>query len=70
MADLIEIEDKNRKAELILVRVMSEIPTKAEQKQFCRRMGCSWSEYKRLKRKYSRVLKRWRKEKLNGRLPT
>lgn len=44
-----------------------ELPNKESRQQFCKVLGIPWGEYKRLKRKYKHILKRYRKEKNEAR---
>jgi hypothetical protein len=63
MPSLDMIEENDQKAELILVRVCADLPSRQARKAFCESVGVEWEEYQRLKRKYSRILERYKQQK-------
>ena len=56
---------RDRRAELTLLSMMEQLPTRQLKRQFCQKNGISWAEYKYLCDKWSRVLDRFREEKKN-----
>ena len=62
--DLIQLEDKAKREELALLYALEKIPSAGGKRDFCKEIDCPWDEYLRLLRKWSRVLDRWRKEKM------
>lgn len=61
---VVELEtDRDRQAELILVRTCEDSPSWFDRKHFCDELGVPWGEYLRLRRKYSRILKRYIEER-------
>lgn len=61
MGDLKQLQDKDQRAELTLLKVL-EGKSRQERKAFCKEIDCPWDTYQRLKRKYRVVLERWRNE--------
>lgn len=53
---------KDEKAELTLVASLEDKP-RQEKRQLCKFLDCPWEEYQRLRRKYAKVVDRWKKEK-------
>lgn len=61
--DLIKLTTtKDEKAELTLVAELED-KSRQEKRQICKFLDCPWEEYQRLRKKYSRVIERWKKEK-------
>ncbi len=56
------LDKRDDKAELALIATLHG-KSQQEQKDFCLLLDVSWDEYKRLLRKWSRVIIRWNKEK-------
>lgn len=54
--------EKDNKAELALIATLHG-KTQQEQRDFCMILDVPWGEYKRLLRKWSRVIIRWNQEK-------
>lgn len=52
-----ELEDLDRKAELILVKHCNDLPTEEACRLFCEELGVPWDEYIYLRNKYREVLK-------------
>lgn len=56
-SNVVEMDlDRDRKAELILVRKCNDLPDENSRKEFCAMLGVPWGEYLHLRQKYSRVL--------------
>lgn len=51
------------KAELALLATLNDLSSAGAKRDLCQEVGIPWEEYLRLKRKWSRVLARWEKEK-------
>jgi len=60
-SNVLELEEKDRKAELALLMKLEEIPSAGGKRDFCKEIGCPWDEYLRLKRKWRIPLERYRK---------
>ena len=61
--DLVKLTTtKDEKAELTLVAELETKP-RQEKHQICRSLDCPWEEYLRLRKKYSRVIERWKAER-------
>ncbi len=53
---------KDEKAELTLLASLEDKP-RNEKRQIRKFLDCPWEEYQRLRKKYARVLERWKREK-------
>lgn len=61
--DLVKLTTtKDEKAELTIVSVL-EGKLEEEKRQICEFLDCPWEEYQRLRKKYAKVIERWKKEK-------
>jgi hypothetical protein len=60
-ADVISLDEKDRKAEFALLVKLEEFPSQGAKRDFCKEIGCPWDEYLRLKRKWRVPLERYRK---------
>ena len=66
---LILTQTDDDKADLVLLALLENYST-VDKIEACKALDCPWEEYLRLRKKYSRVLERWknplnRKEKTN-----
>jgi len=59
---IIELNEKDRKAELALLMKLEEFPSAGGKRDFCKKIQCPWEEYLRLKRKWRIPLERYRHE--------
>ncbi len=60
---VLNLDEKDRKAEMALLVKLEEITSAGGRRAFCEEIGCPWEEYLRLKRKWRIPLERYRKEK-------
>lgn len=58
---------KDERAELTIVSVLEDKPEE-EKRQICKFLDCPWEEYLRLRKKYARVIERWKAEKGKGKI--
>jgi hypothetical protein len=60
---VIDLDARDRKAELTLLVKMEELTSAGAKRDFAKEIGIEWDEYLRLCRKYRVVLDRYRKQK-------
>jgi hypothetical protein len=61
-ADHITLEETGRKEELALLYLLEQSTSAGAKRDKCEQLGIEWDEYKRLCRKWKRVLERYRYE--------
>ena len=54
--------DRERRAELTLLVKCMELPNKESRQFFCKQLEVPWADYRRVKRKYKNLIKRYRKD--------
>jgi hypothetical protein len=61
--DLAELHKQERDQDLALLSHCESLTSQGAKRDFCESIECPWDEYKRLCRKYKRVLKMYRAAK-------
>jgi hypothetical protein len=59
----INLDEKDRKAEMAVLVKMEDLTSQGAKRDFAEEIGLPWEEYLRIKRKWKRVLERYKKEK-------